>query len=376
MVCKKCGYSALIQNGDWLKCPNCGAEYFNTKIDFGVSARDESDLNDNSQNETANKESIDNSELNFDINEKDTANALEEPAQTEKAETLESSKESKKEKEVAKSSKKKKNKDENPKTPKQKKEKKEKEKNKKTKKEKQVEEDSNEESEVKQKSKFKDILDFITPIVIAVIVALLLKTFVFANAVVPTGSMIGTIHEGDRIIASRLSYIREDPERYDIIIFNYPDDESVIYVKRIIGLPGDTVSVVNGVTYIQDKEGNVYQTDDSFITEGKPVGDFGPYYIPDKGELITTDNNYCYAENGMVVGDIEFLDKYCEKDKSGNFVVDENGNYIVAGNCYFCMGDNRNYSLDSRYWNNKYVSENKILGKVLFRYYPGIEQLK
>lgn len=59
------------------------------------------------------------------------------------------------------------------------------------------------------------------PIVIAVVIALLLKSFVFANAVVPTGSMISTINEGDRIIASRVAYIKSDPQRYDIILSNF-----------------------------------------------------------------------------------------------------------------------------------------------------------
>lgn len=404
MVCKKCGYSTLIQNGDWLKCPNCGAEYFNTKIDFGISAKDEIDdflsedidsIKNNSDFNIDEKEIADISKSDLESSENaDTfeevetkfqfTNQVESSTSKENASnsnneqyTFVDSEEFEENKKKNKKEKKKKAKKEKPK--KEKKEKKNK--TKKDKADKSVKEiddnNSNEENNnEKSKSKFKDILDFITPIVVAVIIALLLKTFVFANAVVPTPSMVNTIKEKDRIIASRLSYIKDDPERYDIVMFNYPDDEKVIYVKRIIGLPGETVTVVNGVVFVQDKDGNLYQTDQTFITNEVPKGDFGPYYIPFKGEKITSDGEFCYAENGMIVGKVQFIEKYCEKDKDGNFVKDENGKYIVAENNYFCMGDNRNHSLDSRYWENTYVSKSKFLGKVLFRYFPSFEQLK
>ncbi len=222
--------------------------------------------------------------------------------------------------------------------------------------------------EEKQKSKFRETVEFLMPIIIAVIVALLLKTFVFANAVVPTGSMISTINEGDRIIASRLSYINNSPERYDIILFYFPDDESQIFVKRVIGLPGETVEIVNGATYITDADGNKAQADQSFIQNETPVGNYGPFYIPYKGEAITTDGIYCYAENGEIVGSAEFIEKYCK--------ADEKGNYTVSQNCYFCMGDNRNHSHDSRFWNNTFVTEDKILGKAKFKYYPNFESFE
>ena len=222
--------------------------------------------------------------------------------------------------------------------------------------------------EEKQKSKFRETVEFLMPIIIAVIVALLLKTFVFANAVVPTGSMISTINEGDRIIASRLSYINNSPERYDIILFYFPDDESQIFVKRVIGLPGETVEIVNGATYITDADGNKAQADQSFIQNETPVGNYGPFYIPFKGEAITTDGIYCYAENGEIVGSAEFIEKYCK--------ADEKGNYTVSQNCYFCMGDNRNHSHDSRFWNNTFVTEDKILGKAKFKYYPNFESFE
>lgn len=187
-------------------------------------------------------------------------------------------------------------------------------------------EPEDEEEEKKPKSKLREAVEFLIPIVVAVIIAIILKSVVFANAVVSTGSMLNTIHEGDRIIASRLAYINEDPQRYDVIIFNYPDDETLIYVKRVIGLPGETVQVVNGVVYVTKTDGETIQLDDSFVTNGTPEGDFGPFEVP--------------------------------------------------ADSYFMMGDNRNSSWDSRSWNNKFVNKEKILGKVKFKYYPSFGKIE
>lgn len=180
----------------------------------------------------------------------------------------------------------------------------------------------NDENESKPKSKLRELIEFFIPIVLAVVIAIVLKTFVFANAVVPTGSMLNTIQEGDRIIASRLAYINNDPERYDIIIFRNPDNEEECFVKRVIGLPGETVQIVNGIVYVTQTNGETIQLDDSFVTNCEPYGDFGPFEVPEDS--------------------------------------------------YFMMGDNRNTSWDSRFWDNKYVHKDKILGKVKFKYYPGI----
>lgn len=305
MKCKKCGFDGIEENGDWITCPNCGAKYFNTSISPELSATKQIDAIENKMAGNSEQKPYGN----------DDSAGLGESAQTEEPS---GGKKGKKQK--------------------------------------------------KKKSKFRETIDFLLPIIIAVIVALLLKSFVFANAVVPTGSMKNTIGEGDRIIASRLAYINSDPERYDIILFYFPDDESQIFVKRVIGLPGETVTIVDGSAFITDKDGNTYETDQSFITNGDPIGDYGPFYIPEKGETITTDGVFCYAENGMRVGYSQFIDKYCD--------VSASGEYTVAENLYFCMGDNRNESHDSRFWDNTYVAENKILGEAKFKYYPKFETLK
>ncbi|MCI1959927.1 MAG: signal peptidase I [Clostridia bacterium] len=179
---------------------------------------------------------------------------------------------------------------------------------------------SNEDKE--NKSAGSEILSWVKTIVFAILIALAINNFVIVNATVPTGSMENTIMPHDRIVALRLTYYFSSPKRGDIVVFKYPDDESTLYVKRVIGLPGETVEVKDGKVYIN---GSDTPLDDSFIKE-KAVGDFGPYQVPE--------------------------------------------------DCYFMMGDNRNNSLDSRFWVNKFVKRDKILGKVYFKYFKGFEILK
>lgn len=173
----------------------------------------------------------------------------------------------------------------------------------------------------KKKSVLGEILDFITPIIVALIISMILKYVVFANAIIPTGSMLNTIQENDRVIASRLAYKFDKPERFDIAIFEYPDNEEQLFVKRIIGLPGETVSIQDGTVYITGEDGKTHQLEEDYVSD-------------------------------------ENKDHY-------------NGTFVVPENSYFVMGDNRDNSVDSRYWiTTNFVSEDKLVGKVLFRYYP------
>lgn len=172
-------------------------------------------------------------------------------------------------------------------------------------------------------SAVREIISWVQTIVFAVVLAYLITTFLIVNAKVPSGSMENTVMTGDRLIANRLSYIASEPERFDIVVFKYPDDESKLFIKRVIGLPGDTVEVRDGEVYIN---GSDTPLEDSFIKE----------------EMYTSDTPMIYE---------------------------------VPEDCYFMMGDNRNGSNDSRLWNNKFVNRDKILGKAVFKYYPKFEIL-
>lgn len=173
---------------------------------------------------------------------------------------------------------------------------------------------------MEKNQKKNEILDFIKTIIIAIIVAFIITNFIIVNAVIPSGSMENTIMTKDRIVAFRLSYLFSKPERQDIVILDTPNpNEDKMYLKRIIGLPGETLNIIDGKIYIND---NTIPLDEPYIKE-EMLGSFGPYTIPE-------------------------------------------GHYFV-------MGDNRNNSIDSRYWQNPFVSEDKILGKAIFRYYPKID---
>ncbi len=321
MICKKCGCDTFINDGEMLICAQCGA----VSVDIGI------DLNESVTNQ-------------LNQIETETGNATEEiqappPIEEVIAEQQAAEAEAEAKEPESEAAAEQKNEPE-------------------------PEDDKSKKSQ--KKNKKKEIFEFCLPIIIAAILAAIIKMFILANAVVPTGSMIPTINEQDRIIASRLSYLSNDPERYDIIMFNYPDNEDTKFVKRILGLPGEVINVIDGKVYITDSNGKRFAAEDSFVnTNEPPRGTSGPFYIPKQGEEITTDGSYCYAENGMNVGSTSFLSKYCEE---------ENGKYYVEENLYFCIGDNINISMDSRSWTNKYVAESKILGKVIFKYYPKFEK--
>ena len=182
---------------------------------------------------------------------------------------------------------------------------------------------------------WNEIWDYVKMIIIVVVIVLFVNNFVLINAKIPSESMENTIMTGDRVFGFRLAYginadifgnhisrKMKDPERFDIIIFKYPDDESQLFIKRLIGLPGETVEIRDGKVYIN---GAQEPLDDRFVPE-TPRGDYGPYVVPE--------------------------------------------------NSYFMLGDNRENSRDSRFWDNTFVTFDQIVGKAIVRYFPSIKMLK
>ena len=172
--------------------------------------------------------------------------------------------------------------------------------------------------EAQEFSLFREIVSWVVPFSLALLAGILLKTFVIINADVPTGSMENTIMPGDRLIGNRLAYLRESPDRGDIVIFRYPDNEKDLYVKRVIGLPGETVDIHEGQIYIDGS--------------AEP---FPEPYLKETGTVATGDYHF-----------------------------------EIPADAYLMLGDNRNDSWDARYWTNTYVYEEKILGKALVVYWP------
>ncbi len=178
--------------------------------------------------------------------------------------------------------------------------------------------------EQEQKISGREVWEYVRLIIIVIGVTLLIESFVIVNAVIPSASMEPTIMTGDHIFGNRLVYHFRQPERYDIIIFRYPDDESQLFIKRVIGLPGETVEIRDGEVYINGSEIPLY--DDFCASPG----------------TTTLQEQRTHLTNP----------------------------FVVPEGCYFVMGDNRNNSRDSRYWKNPFVAKDKILGEAIFRYWP------
>ena len=103
-----------------------------------------------------------------------------------------------------------------------------------------------------------EIISWVEVIAVAVILALIIDGFIIINATVPSGSMEKTIMTGDRVLGTRFSYWFSDPKRGDIVVFKYPVDEALgkntKFIKRVIGLPGETVEIKDGAVYINGKK--------------------------------------------------------------------------------------------------------------------------
>ncbi len=167
----------------------------------------------------------------------------------------------------------------------------------------------------------KEVTDWLFTIALALFIAFLITHILIINAVVPSESMENTIMIGDRLITNRLAYVFNDIERGDIIVFPAPDGQDVLYVKRVIGLPGETIDIIDGLVYID-------------------------------GVLLVED----YVSSEIIDGT-------------------KNSSYEVPEGTVFCLGDNRQHSNDARYWENTFLDIDDVLGKVVFRYYPRFKML-
>lgn len=155
-------------------------------------------------------------------------------------------------------------------------------------------------------------------IVIALVLAILLRTFVAEPRYIPSQSMLPTLQVGDRIVVEKISYYLRSPAVGDIVVFdtppqlleNYPKDQA--FIKRIIGIPGQTVQIKNGQVYL-----NGIPQQEDYIAE-PPKDTWGPLQVPE--------------------------------------------------NQYFVMGDNRNNSNDSRYWG--FLPREHIIGRAWWRFWP------
>lgn len=154
--------------------------------------------------------------------------------------------------------------------------------------------------------------EWVAPILTALVLAWVINTFVVFRIEVPTGSMVPTIMNDDKIFVLKV-YNRDNFKRGDILVFRSLEEDGMLLIKRLIGLPGDKVELKNGILYVN-------------------------------GELIEEP----YVKNNM----------------------DYTGEYTVPEGHLFFLGDNRATSRDARYWENPYISKDEVIGRAGLRIYP------
>lgn len=164
---------------------------------------------------------------------------------------------------------------------------------------------------VKEEKKGNFFTEWVIPIAIALVLALLIKQFLIFKVYIPSGSMIPTLNEGDQLFVTRV-YNLDNLKRGDILVFD-SDELNDVLIKRLIGLPGDKIKIVSGTVYVN-------------------------------GEELEED----YVKNPDHI--------------SGEFEVPEGK--------YFFLGDNRAISYDARRWENPYIDGGDIRAKAQIRVYP------
>lgn len=195
-------------------------------------------------------------------------------------------------------------------------------------------ETENNKTEEKKGDMRKEVVSWVRMFVIVIAVVFVLTQFVIINVRVPSGSMENTIMTKDRLIGFRFSYWFDEPQCGDIILFSYPVDEKQTYIKRVIGLPGETVEIRDGKIYI---DGSSEPLEEDYLKE-----------------------TWTWENDGYT--------------------------FKVPEGCYFVLGDNRNDSEDGRFWAQialnegkastpeeaepySYVKKDEIKGKAIFKYY-------
>ncbi len=250
---------------------------------------------------------------------------------------------------------------------------------------------------------------FFKTLLFTILVAFFLKLFVVEAFRIPSGSMENTLLVGDFLLVNKLAYGLKSPRyapftylsipsftlplfgsvrRGDVVVFEFPGKHSgelpsgpEYYIKRCIGLPGDTISIRSGYVMVNGREVLLPSHAKSSVIAGTvqldvadggqslhPAIDgnnFGPTIVPKKGNMILLTPSNIASWKGF----IEREHHYVEVSSSGSIVIDrvETSHYAVGQDYYFMLGDNRGNSLDSRFWG--FVPDDHIVGEALLLYW-------
>ena len=209
-------------------------------------------------------------------------------------------------------------------------------------------------------------LDWTAGLFPVILVVFLLRSFVVEPFKIPSGSMIPTLHIGDLILVNKFTYGLKLPvlntqvtggkavERGDVIVFRYPPQPNVDYIKRVVGVPGDEVSYLNKRLTINGKP-----------IESKALSD---YFDESTMEYYKQFDEQLGVKNHRIIVDDR---RPAFVAGASDFAHKDNCRYSVEGvsckvpeGAYFVMGDNRDNSLDSRYWG--FVPAGNIVGRAFF----------
>ena len=205
----------------------------------------------------------------------------------------------------------------------------------------------------------KKIIENIKTIIYALIIALIIRSFLFQPFYIPSSSMEPNLLVGDRLFVSKYSYgysrhslpfspnltnkryLSKNPERGDVVVFKTPADNRTDYIKRLIGLPGDTLQIVDGDLYLNNQKIQRNKTEISInINCGNEIMNVNTFE-----EILPNGKKYIAVYNKE--GTMQNTDKF-----------------IVPNEHYFFMGDNRDCSKDSRFLSSVgYVTFNNLVGK-------------
>lgn len=136
----------------------------------------------------------------------------------------------------------------------------------------------------KKKSMGREIFEWIMVVVVAVAAALVIRTFVFEPVRVDGNSMLETLHDNEYMIVTKYQYLFGDPERFDVVICRYPDRGNTNFVKRVVGVPGDTVEVRGETLYV-----NGEAISEDYIVH-KPNYIYGPVTVEEGHYFVLGDN--------------------------------------------------------------------------------------
>ena len=252
----------------------------------------------------------------------------------------------------------------------------------------------------------KKILLQIKSLTITILVFIFVTSILIEGSIVPTPSMESTILTGDRLLINKFIFgpstpthlpftnielphfrfpsIRE-PERGEILVFRYPgdimqlkDDKIEFWVKRCVALPGDTLEIRNKVIYVNGERSAIPPNINYYIQPIKKKGiktnnifpassswnedNYGPLIIPKNGDNISLSPENIDVWETLINRELNREAVSIEKDR---VLIDNNivSNYTVQNDYYFMVGDNRDNSLDSRFWG--FLSRENIVGKPL-----------